>query len=224
MRHAVPAIMFSLALAVYAASARADRFLCDPTITIEAAEERHATQVCTAVQRAIQVIDACGLPQIPGALTIQVVDELEQPCMAHYQCAENEIYVLSPEIMEANRVSGAFSHLGAEAYFSSVIVHEVAHSVAASLPCPFESCIVAEEYVAYALQVMSLTPPERTEFEKQASIDGRVSSEDLSPVYLFMAPDRFAQKVWSHLQDRDDPCLYLQSLVKGQLLLDRERF
>ena len=199
--------------------------VCQPQgVVVEADKREHVSRVCNAVAAAEKLLEKCDLPQIPSGLRIEVVDSIEPECMALYDCDGNEISILSLQAMEALRSPGAFSYLEIGSYFASVVVHEVTHSAFAGLPCPFDSCVVAQEYAAYALQVMSLDAVEREEFLRRSDVSGRVSSDELSAIILFMAPDRFARKVWTHLRQREDACAYLQGIADGRVLLDRGRF
>lgn len=54
------------------------------------------------------------------------------------------------------RAAGAASALAIisdYAFFESVILHELAHAALDDMPCSFPSCIVGQEYIAYAMQI-----------------------------------------------------------------------
>ena len=74
------------------------------------------------------------------------------------------------------------------------------------------------------MQIMSLPPDAQQEFVKNSGLDRQVSRDELSAIMLFMAPGRFAQKVWAHLAQQVDPYSYLGQIKDGTVLLDRERF
>jgi hypothetical protein len=71
---------------------------------------------------------------------------------------------------------------------------------------------------------MSLTSDEQAKFAAIAELNRTISRDELNSVGLFMAPNLFAQKVWAHLNQRDDPCEFIGQLSQGKTLLDRERF
>ena len=127
--------------------------------------------------------------------------------------------------MQVRREEGdAFSHLGLEEYFHSVVVHELTHAAADGMPCPYQACVAAAEYIAYVLQVMSLDPDEQAAFEANSAINRRISTDELSPIILYMAPDLFSQKALAHFSQRDDPCGYIGQLVDGAIIINTERF
>ena len=204
----------------------AETFLCEGTnVSVHPHQSAYADMTCEAVKRAEAVFDQCNLPPFSDPIRIEFVSELEPGCVALYHCGEHWIEVLEPPLMDTRRSSeGAFAFLAIEDYFQSVIVHELAHTTFDDVPCPFEACITANEYVAYAMQVMSLTPGAQTEFAANSELDRRVSRDELSLILLFMAPGRFAQKAWAHLSQRDDPCAFVGHIMDGTALLDRERF
>lgn len=197
---------------------------CQPAgVHVEAARIEDADRVCEAVQVAQSVFDGCGLPGIPSGLRINVVEELRQGCVALYHCGENWIETLAPDAMQQRRLPGsAFAWLGIEDYYRSVIVHELAHAVFDELPCPFEACVAAAEYVGFVLQVMSLSPEQQKTFEEHAGLDRKISRDELNAMYLFLAPHKFAQKAWTHAKQRGDVCAYLSQVIDGTFLFDRE--
>ena len=125
---------------------------------------------------------------------------------------------------EKREAKSAFSFLPIEAYFRSVIIHELAHAAFDSVPCPFDSCTVANEYVAYTIQVESLTPEEQQSFAEAAAIDRRIFRDELNVMIYELAPHKFAQKAWVHFTQRDDPCGFVGQITDGTVLLDYERF
>lgn len=194
-------------------------------VTFGQSDTEAKASVCDAVQKAVTLFDACGLPALNRPIDITVVDELSDGCVALYHCGENLIELLSAPMMEEKRdPDSAFRHLSSTDYRQSVVVHELAHAATDGLPCPLVTCITADEYIAYALQIMSLDPEARLVFESQFTFERRVSVDELSAVMLFMAPHLFSQKVWAHLAERDDQCGYIGQLMDRSILLDRDRF
>ena len=186
---------------------------------------KHAQAVCDAVEQAGALFEQCNVPKISRPITITIVDDLKEGCVAVFHCGENSIEVLPPLLMQAKRdPEGAFADLAIEEYFGSVVVHELTHAANENMPCPFKSCVTADEYIAYSMQVMSLEAQSQKLFEARSGLDRRVSSDELSPIMLYMAPGLFAQKAWAHLSQRDDACHYIGQLVEGHILLDRDRF
>ncbi len=203
----------------------AEKVQCGPYVSVSSQNTETAEQVCTASRRALALFESCGVPKILRPIQINVVHDLKEGCVALYHCGEDTIELLEPSEMQERRLpESAFSHLNIDEYFRSVVIHELTHAANDGLPCPFESCVVADEYVAYSMQVMSLDTKSRQKFIERSGIQDRVSSEELSAIILFMAPDLFAQKVWAHLNQRENACRYIDGLSSGKIVLDRGRF
>ena len=221
MRPALSALALSLTLA----PAGADPVACPVAdVRVSGAAPELAARICDTAARAGEMLAACGLA--PGEpLDIRVVDEMEADCAGVYHCGERRIDVLSPEAMARTDARGtAFAAVSPDAFFDSVIVHEMTHAALDAMPCPFPNCMVAQEYLAYGMQVMSLPPEARAGFETTAGLDRAVSRDELNVPILGMAPHLFAQKAWTHLTQRDDPCSFAAGVAEGAILLDREHF
>lgn len=181
--------------------------------------------ICSASERAAVQFQHCNLPPLNGPIRIDVTDVLPADCVGLYHCHQNWIEVLPPSAMrDLQKPEGNLAFLSEADYFQSVVVHELAHAAFDTVKCPFDSCVVANEYVAYTMQVMSLTDSARITFAENAGLDRRVSVVELSRLLLDLAPERFAARAWAHLQQRDDPCGFIGQIIGGSIVLDRERF
>jgi len=199
---------------------------CEGTnISVSTRSEAFATLTCDAVDKATVLFARCNMPPIASPMKIEIVRDLKDDCVALYHCGEDWIEILEPPMMASRRnPDGAFSFLGLDDYYQSVIVHELAHAAFDDVLCPFGACIASSEYVAYAMQIMSLPPDAQMEFVKTSGLGRQVARDELSAVMLFMAPGRFAQKAWAHLSQQPNPCAYIGQIMDGTVLLDRERF
>ena len=194
-------------------------------VSVDYRQFEHAKLVCSSVEVAVSLFDQCNMPLLSSPLKIQLVDNLDGGCVGLYHCGQDLIEVLEPSLMASKRdPDGAFAFLPVTEFFRSTIVHEFAHAVTHRSPCPFGTCLIRDEYVAYAMQVMSLTMEQQAQFAAIAGLDRKISRDELSIIGLFMAPHLFSQLVWTHLTQRDDPCRFIGQLSKGEVLLDRERF
>lgn len=194
-------------------------------VTVDASDATLSEMTCKAAEHATLLFERCNVPSLSGSVHINIVDNLELGCVALYHCGEDWVEVLAPSSIAAIRdPDGAFGFLRMEEYFRSVIVHELAHAAFDSVACPFASCVTGNEYVAYNMQVMSMTPQAQSKFAEIAGLDRKISRDELSPANLFMAPNLFAQKAWTHLSQRDDSCEFIGQITDGTVLLDREHF
>lgn len=220
------ALLLTTGVLVMAAwSTGADPVQCENSpVTVHTRNAEHADLVCGAVVQAQRLFAQCNVPPLSRSIRIDIVDSLDEGCVAAYHCGENWIEILKPSLMQPVRApDGAFAFLPIRDYFQSVVIHEMTHAATDGLDCPFKACVVASEYVAYAIQIFSLTPDARTRFVANADLDRRISRDELSPILFYMSPSLFAQKAWTHLSQRDDPCGFIGQILDGSVLLDRER-
>ncbi|NNE88172.1 MAG: hypothetical protein HKN27_08860 [Silicimonas sp.] len=214
-------ILMSSTLTVSAELATCDGY----DITVSANNPDVVTAICDAAAQAQEIFKQCNVPSLSAPLHVDVVEDIRDGCVAMYHCGEGLVEVLSSDLMTQRRdINGAFSFLTIDRYFHSVIVHEITHAAFDAVHCPIDNCVVGSEYVAYAIQVMSLTADERQSFVDRAGLDRRVGRDELSALILYIAPHLFAQKVWTHLSQRDDPCGYIGQITEGRILLDFEVF
>lgn len=219
-------IAISLVLLLTSASLSAESTLCpDTKVSVIASHKEQEEMICTAAAHANELFEACNVPPISRPVLVKVVDDIYAQCVAMYHCGDDFIEILSPSRMEERRKEdSAFVFLPTSKYFYSVVIHELAHAAFDAVPCPIDSCVVGSEYVAYSLQVLSLTEKERLAFEKNAGLDRVVGRDELSALILYMAPHLFSQKAWTHFSQREDPCGYIGQITGGNILLDFEIF
>ncbi|MDG4649814.1 hypothetical protein P6F26_15320 [Roseibacterium sp. SDUM158017] len=183
-----------------------------------------AGRVCEAAARATEQLETCSLT-VPAPVTIAMVDALEDDCLGVYHCGERRIEILSQASYTELRAIGAasaFASISDDAFFEGVIRHELAHAALDDLPCPFGSCLAAQEYVAYTMQVFFLPEADRAAFEATSTVEGRVPRDAISRMILLMAPNVFAQRAFQHLMQREDPCAFIGQVARGEVLLDYE--
>lgn len=195
----------------------------DSLITVEAETPVLAGRVCEVAARGIDLLESCNAP-ITLPLRINVVRDIGMPCVGVYHCGKQLIEVLHPETLATvPDVNEAFEQLSIETYFESIIVHEMTHAAYDVVPCPFGDCMATSEYLAYGMQVMSLAPEERATFVEQSGLTREIGRDEINPIFLMMAPGRFAQKAWLHLTQRPDACEFVGQIMSGAVLLDNER-
>jgi len=229
MRHirlGTKAGIFACCITALSYAASAETVSCGDTgVSVTFQQAEHADLVCEAAEQADALFRQCNVSPALQPVQIDIVEDLQSGCVAIYHCGEYNIQIISPRLMQERRdADGAFIDLSIDQYFKSVVVHELTHAANDDLPCPYEGCVATDEYMAYSMQVMSLDRQAQLRFEERSGIDRRVSSDELSPIMLFMAPDLFAQKAWAHLSQRNDACDYIGDLNEGILRFDLGRF
>jgi len=213
----------ALALAAAGAGAAAEPLPCSGSgISVEAQAPALAERICRIAVDTAAFLSRCGLP-LGGAVEIRVVPTLPEGCTGLYHCGEGYIEVTDPASLAGHRAPDTrFAAIPTAAYFDSIVAHEIAHAAMDAVPCPFGTCEVTEEYVAYATQIATLPEAARTAFFAAEEV-GPARRADLSLALLKLAPDLFAAKAARHFAERPDSCGYLATIGRGEIVLDRER-
>jgi hypothetical protein len=192
-------------------------------ITVDAPEPGLAARICRVAEATAAGLARCGLP-LPGRVEISVGADLAEGCMGVFHCGEGRIELRAPKSFAAARSpDGPFATLPERAYYDSVVAHEIAHAAHDAVPCPFGTCEVTGEYVAYASQIATLPEAARRDFLAAALDGGPAGRADLSLVMLKLSPTRFAAAAATHLAAQDDSCATIEAIARGDLLFDRER-
>ena len=215
--------IFPLCLATQLA---AEPLAClDPLITVTGSDLATRELACSAAAEARKTLASCNAI-LDRAIEFEIVEAFDTDhaaCLGLYHCGEDKIEILSPADMAAARdKEGAFELIADEAYWQSIIVHELTHAAYDTIKCPFTSCVATTEYAAYAMQVFSLPPDQQALFGTSVTLRSKPSFDSISMVMLFMAPDRFAKMAWLHFRGREDPCDYMRLIMEGQMFFDRE--
>ncbi len=188
------------------------------------ADDAFGPKLCSVAEAAVAELATCNL-QIGRTIQIEVVPGLPPVCVGEYHCGDDRILVLSPSLLANARDSdNRFSELPDEAYFQSIVLHELVHAALDGMPCPFDSCPVTQEYVAYAMQVRGLSDEDRSAFLSDRDLSMEVPPDAINLAILSMAPDVFAARAYVHFIQQPDPCGYIGRIASGEILLDYEQF
>ncbi len=191
-------------------------------IVIEADEET-AQRICTNAQTAIRQLASCNL-SVPAPIRISVATELPPNCMASYHCGEAHIELLDPDEFSALvSAESAFASVSAGSYFASALRHELVHAALDGMPCDVENCPVAQEYLAYGLQIMFLPETDREAFESAMTFERPIMKNDISLELMIIDPELFAQISWRHLSKKDEPCDFVKQVAQGEVRFDHSR-
>ncbi|NNF23973.1 MAG: hypothetical protein HKN63_04115 [Rhodobacteraceae bacterium] len=216
----------ALAGALFATAPRAEPTLCpapDPAavaaISVDAPDPALVERICRVAQTAVEELAACNVV-VARPVTIRINDDLPPGCVGQYHCGEGLIEVLSPEFLKERELyDSAFHQLDPKAYFDSIITHELTHAAYDNTFCPFGTCPVTAEFLAYSMQVRSLSEADRLRF-----LDGmprtRVETPADLALVLMMAPGKFAQLAWEFYSRPGKGCDYVGKVMAGDVLLD----
>jgi hypothetical protein len=190
--------------------------------TIETESAELAARICTLVESSVASLAECHL-DVPLPLQVHVMQKLEDGCLGLYHCGTSRIDVLDPGSFASVVSSGGpFAAVPVGSYYDSIVTHELAHAAYDDRNCAFDTCPVNQEFIAFAMQVRSLSDADQARFEAWGLIEPSESQSYLTPMMLGMSPERFAAAAWWHFSTQDAPCEYVGSIVKGDVLLDRK--
>ncbi|NNE81467.1 MAG: hypothetical protein HKN18_14465 [Silicimonas sp.] len=204
----------------------AEPFTCaDPMFEVDGGDVATQTRVCTAASDARKSLKQCGV-SLDRNIEIEIVkafDAQYNACLGLYHCGEDRIEILAPaELSAARDRDGPFELISDDAYWDSILAHELTHAAYDTIECPFSNCIVTSEYASYAMQVFSMPEDQRDLFGQTVTLRSKPSYDAITEVMLFLAPGHFAKIAWLHFQDREQPCGYMRMVMEGQIFFDRE--
>ncbi|MBN2905255.1 MAG: hypothetical protein JXJ18_00945 [Rhodobacteraceae bacterium] len=195
----------------------------DPMIRTEAESPAREARICAIVAAARPGLAACHLQQ-GRALDIQVVPEITHPnaaCMGTYDCRDERIRITHPDAL-GNLLTpdSIWRRIPPEALFASLIVHELAHAFLDQAECTGVPCLADHEYIAYALQIDSLSPANRAAVLRGHTVPLPVDPTRLNGFIALAAPNRFAQSAWLHFAQPENGCDFVGRLIRGEITLE----
>lgn len=189
------------------------------SLTVDAADDALVETICTVAERATTMLSACYL-QLPQDIQVVVYDDLpgvSSRCVGTYECAENRISLRSPKHLDAARdPSSAFSAVEKSVFFTSVLIHELAHAAFENTAREAARCANNHEYVAYVMQMLSLPAHVRQVIVDSYRAPSPVDPYLLNSLIAGMAPDRFAAIAWQHFTEEGHGCNYVRDLITGR--------
>ena len=197
----------------------------DPRFVVTGNDTAVLERACKVVSDSREALASCGV-LIERPIAIEVKEAIEGDfgsCLGLYRCGEDLIEMLSPEAMRETRDrDGPFELVSEDAYWDSVLIHELTHAAYDKVICPFSACVATAEYASYAMQVRTLPNDQQALFGQTIELSGKPSHDSISAMMLFLSPDHFAKYAWLHFQAREDSCGYMQLIMDGNIFFDYE--
>lgn len=217
---ALPALAVTLTTSALSASpAAADGHVCSGLpLTILPGTSDMAPRVCSVAAEAVARLESLGLTldtDIEIGLTDQITDA-PSACVALYDSALKRLEVLTPECLaEAHGGLGSFHDLPADVFFDSLVVHELTHVFLDETGAELNR--TAHEYLAYAMQLDSLSDADRALVLGQTRVREPVEIEDFDELLLAFHPLRFAVMAWKHFDAAPDKRQLVAEILSGEL-------
>lgn len=172
----------------------------------------------------MRLLQSCGI-EARSALKIEIVQELVLPEGRAYGCFDRSTEVIQLLTLDrcAERLKSDDSRPGLDAtdYFRSIAVHEVAHGILSQQESAADLPLIAHEYLAYALQIDSMTPSSRQALLKPLHDRGGLSIKLPHEILLMMNPVAFGAISYLHFKNSSDQCATIKSVLRGEVIFPR---
>jgi Family of unknown function (DUF6639) len=221
---AVVLIAAQLPLASFCAAYSGDGHAWSPcpdgrTEVLGAANDEFAL-ICSATRDAMAFFQDCGLKS-PDSLRLTVTNERIQingmDVFGCFDIGKEAIRLLDFEHCKmAAADNKAYARLSAVAFYRSVVVHEVAHSVFRSNLGERVLPLGAHEYAAFAAQISLMPEGVRQQFLSPIQRSPPTDLNRFADTILLMAPEIFGAMAYDHFSAAGNGCKVLRGLVDGR--------
>ena len=185
-----------------------------------------AMMACAAAADSLSFMESHGFViEVDRPLVISVVEPvswIECRCaFGWFNAVEDRIEVLPFALSKRLALdSGVFGMPLTRELYRSFFAHEIAHAVAHSnfrIPNP---SVAAHEYIAYTIQLATMTPLLRSEILNRLDVGAFTCDQEISDIYLALGPEQFAVKAYQHFQRPDNGTRFFQQLLAQRLAND----
>jgi hypothetical protein len=107
-----------------------------------------------------------------------------------------------------------------ESLYISFAAHEFAHAIAGQNFTYSQPSILAQEYIAYVVQIETMDKDLREKILRRYSVPAFASADEMSMLYYELNPSAFGVKSYRHFKGLDDPGGYLDKLLSGMVRPD----
>lgn len=177
--------------------------------------------VCAAARQAVQILGQCGIEAV-GRIRVEIVDTLDSQCGAPaygiYDASTSVIKLTSLSACIAHMPPGSsYSKLVPRAAYQSIVVHEVTHGLVSNLTRGRPLSRVAQEYVAYVVQIQSMGADDRSKFLGTSSEEPAGEIWHLNELVYYLNPEKFAALVYGHFKHPLNGCGFLQRIIRREV-------
>jgi hypothetical protein len=190
-------------------------------VTVSAVSHTHVDAACDAARAASAFLSQCGLV-LKRETTIRIVDEIAHPCGARTLGQ----FVPSDRRIEITSLSRCGQNLDADSPYRrlpvievwrSLIAHEVAHGILYDHPSASRLPASAHEYLAYAVQIGTMSAESRAAF---LTAFADADSQSLASFTTFahdVEPLRFGARAYRHFMAPNHGCALLERILRGEV-------
>ena len=210
-----------LAFYVNAQAAPASTLACDgQPIEVAGDDPEAMADVCTAGLAALRYLATLELAPthpIRIELTGKAVAHGQGPAYGLYDGSRERLHLMSLSAITAQHPPPTlFDRSIDSAMYAGLVSHELVHAVAQQHRRVETLGVVAQEYLAYAVQLATLPEPVRLEVIGSAGVGAWEKGDTISEIYLGLNVHRFAVKSYLHLRDHSDPAAFVQEVLSSR--------
>ncbi len=191
------------------------------TVIVRSGEPRDVASVCRAATIATKLLSRCGIERNLD-LGVTLIDEVRHPCgvavLGQYLTKQDMIELTTfSGCVDALAPDNAYRQLPQREAWRSLAVHEITHGIVSRAARAKDLAPMAQEYVAYAIQISSLSADSRRKLLE--AMPGRAPSDTTSfnELYHAIDPLRFGVNAYRHYSAMPDGCAFLNQLMRGEI-------
>jgi hypothetical protein len=198
----------------------------DTPVIVRSGDPRDVADVCRAATLAANQLSRCMIERHVD-LSITLVDEVRHPCgvvvLGQYLSKQDRVELTTfSGCLAVLQPDNAYRQLPLRDAWRSLAAHEIAHGILGSAARGKDLAPMASEYVAYVVQISSLSAASRRTL--LAAIPGKVPTDTASfnELYHAIDPLAFGVNAYRHYSAMSDGCAFLNQILRGEIAFPRE--
>lgn len=202
-----------------AISSFADTRECEkqPEVFVTSANLAELADICTAAESAITFLAPYNL-RPTGPINIEIVDRKISngafDVYGRYDGTTGRLQLMSyAAIFATSQNPRMFEEPFDRVLYSGVIAHEVAHAVVEHYTKVKKFSGPSQEYLAYATQLATMPEARRKAIIKTMAVGPWEAGDEITNIYMAMAPGKFAVKSYLHFRSLKHPAAFVDVLL-----------
>ena len=190
-------------------------------VVVTGASNEERRLICAAAKQADGLFGQCGLTNTP-LIQVQIQTKPPHVCgvdaFASFDAQSQSIKLVNKAACHRLAISNpAYSVLPFADFYKSLVVHEIAHQIFRSHLKGKVVSRATHEYVAYAIQIVSMPQEVRTQFLERVRRGPTSNLDPFVDMVLLMSPTYFAAMAYDHFSAPGHGCRILQGVLRGTI-------
>jgi len=195
----------------------------DSSVTFVWDKSEKVACACSSAYASITFLESIGLKTtkpINVKLVKQISSKPDSNVIGMYTPTNaNQITLLNYlSVLEVSQLNKPQSNIDmSEDVWCGYVAHELAHAISCQYLSSITTNRMAREYISAVTQLTVLSTETREKFLKENSeVDAYQSIEEMSELYFFLDPSKFAVKCYLHFISLDDPKAFIGRLLEAK--------